>query len=65
MPKVKTRKGASKRIKMTSTGKIKFRPAGKQHLNSGKSSSRRRKKRKWRSFDGKHDAADLRIVLRS
>ena len=65
MPKVKTRKGASKRIKLTANGKIKFRPAGSQHLNSGKSSSRRRKKRRWRSFDGKHDAADLRIILRS
>lgn len=65
MPKVKTRKGASKRIKMTAGGKIQFRPAGKQHLQSGKKASRRRKKRRWRSFDGKHDAADLRIVLRS
>ena len=65
MPKVKTRKGASKRIKLTANGKIKFRPAGKRHLNSGMSASRRRKKRRWKSFDGKHDAADLRIVLRS
>ena len=65
MPKVKTRKGAAKRIKLTAGGKIKFRPAGGRHLQSGKKASRRRKKRRWRSFDGKHDAADLRIVLRS
>ena len=65
MPKVKTRKGASKRIKISANGKIMFRPAGKRHLNSGMSASRRRKKRKWKAFDGKHDAEDMRVVLRS
>jgi hypothetical protein len=30
---------------------------------SGKKSKRRRQMRKWRQFDGKHDARDIRIML--
>ncbi|HNV35323.1 MAG TPA: 50S ribosomal protein L35 [Bacillota bacterium] len=31
MPKMKTHKGASKRIKITGTGKVKFQKTGKRH----------------------------------
>ena len=31
MPKVKTKKAAAKRFKLTATGKVKFKRAGKRH----------------------------------
>lgn len=63
MPKQKTNKGAKKRFKVSSTGKVQFRPAGKRHIMSGKRSKRRRQMRRWRSFDGSHDAKGVRIML--
>jgi large subunit ribosomal protein L35 len=42
---VKTRKSVSKRFKITGTGKVVFRGAGKRHLLQGKSSKRRRRLR--------------------
>ena len=63
MPKLKTNKAAKKRFKVTATGKVLFHPAGKRHIMSGKSSKLRRQKRRWRQFDGKHDARDIRILV--
>ena len=63
MPKLKTNKAAKKRFKITATGKVLFRPAGKKHLMSGKASKRRRQMRRWRTFDGSHDAKDIRIMV--
>ena len=63
MPKLKTNKAAKKRFKITATGKVLFRPAGKKHIMSGKSSKRRRQMNRWRRFEGKHDAKDIRILL--
>ena len=42
MPKMKTHKGSKKRFKITATGKLKRRQAGKKHLNSPKSGKRKR-----------------------
>ena len=42
MPKVKTKKNASKRFKMSATGKIMRTQAGKSHLNGYKPRSRKR-----------------------
>jgi large subunit ribosomal protein L35 len=39
---IKTKKSVSKRFKITATGKVMTRHAGKRHLLSGKSSKRRR-----------------------
>jgi large subunit ribosomal protein L35 len=39
---IKTKKSVAKRFKITGTGKILFRGAGKRHLLQGKSSKRRR-----------------------
>lgn len=65
MPKLKTNKAAKKRIKITATGKVLYRPAGKRHGMSGKPAKRRRQMRRWREFEGKHDAKDLRqLILR-
>ena len=43
MPKQKTHKGAAKRMKLTGKGKVRKSRAGKSHLNSVMSSTRRRR----------------------
>ena len=43
MPKQKTHKGLSKRVKITATGKVKHKRTGGGHLMSGKSAKRRRR----------------------
>lgn len=43
MPKIKTRKTAAKRFKVTATGKIMRQNTGKGHLMMKKSGSRRRR----------------------
>ena len=42
----KTRKAVAKRFKITGTGKVLFRGAGRRHLLQGKSAKRRRSMRK-------------------
>ncbi|MFV0440704.1 MAG: 50S ribosomal protein L35 [Lachnospirales bacterium] len=46
MPKMKTKKAAAKRFKVTGTGKIKYPKANKQHILTKKSSKRKRHLRK-------------------
>ena len=43
MPKMKTHKGLAKRIKKTSTGKVKVNSANKGHLLGAKSSASKRR----------------------
>jgi large subunit ribosomal protein L35 len=43
MPKQKTHKGLAKRVKITATGKVKFKRSCGGHLMSGKSAKRRRR----------------------
>jgi len=43
MPKQKSHKGLSKRVKITATGKVKRHRTGGGHLMSGKNAKRRRK----------------------
>ncbi|HHV20145.1 MAG TPA: 50S ribosomal protein L35 [Propionibacterium sp.] len=43
MPKMKTHSGAKKRFRVTGTGKVMHRRAGKMHLNEHKSSRRTRR----------------------
>jgi large subunit ribosomal protein L35 len=43
---IKTKKSVTKRFKITGTGKILFRGAGKRHLLQGKGSKRRRRLRR-------------------
>ncbi len=43
MPKMKTHSGAKKRFKLTASGKVKHRQAGKRHLNEHKSTRRTRR----------------------
>ncbi len=42
MPKMKTHSGAKKRFKISATGKVMHKRAGKGHLNEHKSSRRKR-----------------------
>ena len=43
MPKMKTHSGAKKRFRITGSGKVMHRQAGKMHLNEHKPSSRTRR----------------------
>jgi len=42
MPKLKTKKGAQKRFKLTKTGKVKRGKTGKRHILTKKSKKRKR-----------------------
>jgi large subunit ribosomal protein L35 len=53
MPKLKTHKGVKKRIRVTRTGKVIRRRAGKSHLLSKKRSKSRRQLRKSRAVRGR------------
>ncbi|MBU1887598.1 MAG: 50S ribosomal protein L35 [Candidatus Omnitrophica bacterium] len=53
MPKLKTNKSASKRLRLTKSGKLKRWRQGKRHLATSKSSNRKRKLRKSVLVEGK------------
>ncbi len=63
MPKLKTKKGAAKRFKLTKKGKIKYFPCGKGHLLSGKKPEKIRSLRKARIVKGKKDIKYLKRML--
>jgi large subunit ribosomal protein L35 len=42
MPKMKTRKSAAKRYKLTANGKVKYKKMGLRHILTKKSSNRKR-----------------------
>lgn len=46
MPKMKTRRGAAKRFKVTGSGKIRRHKANKSHILTKKTSKRKRRLRK-------------------
>jgi large subunit ribosomal protein L35 len=50
MPKLKSRKGVLKRMRLTRRGKVVFHGAGRRHLMSTKSGNRRRAMRRKRSL---------------
>jgi len=60
MPKMKTNRGARKRFRISSTGKLKRNHAGKSHILTKKTRKRKRKLRKA----GQVDASDARRVHR-
>ena len=62
MPKAKTHSGASKRFKVTGSGKLRREKAGRRHLLEHKTS--RRKRRLEGSTDvSKHDAPRISRLL--
>jgi large subunit ribosomal protein L35 len=62
MPKQKTHKGLSKRVKITATGKISRSRCGGGHLMSGKNAKRRRRIKSPAVITGKAAAA-IRVQL--
>lgn len=62
MPKMKTHKGAAKRMKVTATGKIRHKRSNTSHLMSTKNGRRVRKLRRPAILGGKI-AKRLRIAL--
>jgi len=63
MPKLKTRKGVAKRLRLTKRGKIKYAPCGKSHLLSGKTSARKRRLRRALTVKGKKDIKYIKRML--
>lgn len=62
MPKNKTHKGISKRVKLTAKGKLRHKSAGSGHLMSSKNGSRKRNLRKPSFLSGKV-AAHIKTML--
>jgi len=62
MPKLKTRKAASKRFRATGTGKIVRRKASKNHLLEHKTSDKKRKLSKMVVVN-ERDAENVRLML--
>jgi len=63
MPKLKTRKGVTKRLRLTKKGKIKYAPCGKSHLLSSKTTARVRRLRRAKTAKGKKDIKYIKRML--
>ena len=50
MPKMKTKKSAAKRFKVTGSGKVTYNKSGNRHLSTKKSPKRKRRLRKETSL---------------
>ena len=61
MPKLKTRKCAAKRLKMTGTGKFRHNKAGARHLMTGKGGKRKRHLRR----DGILQASEMKRIAKA
>jgi len=62
MPKIKTRRCAAKRFKVTGSGRLKCGKANKRHLLSGKTTKRKRQLRKPGGVDPTMDRAVRRQI---
>ncbi|MBS0015859.1 MAG: 50S ribosomal protein L35 [Arthrospira sp. SH-MAG29] len=62
MPKLKTRKSAARRFKVTGSGKLARRKAFKSHLLQHKSSTRKRRLSKMTIVD-ERDAENVRLMM--
>ncbi len=63
MPKLKTKKGVSKRFKLTKKGKIKYHPGGKSHLESNKKTKKIRRLKKSAVLENMPAAKYLKRML--
>ncbi len=63
MPKMKTHSGAKKRFKVTGTGKLVHRQAGKRHLNEHKSSRQTRRLMPDATLENAGDRRTVRKLL--
>jgi large subunit ribosomal protein L35 len=62
MPKLKTRKGARKRMRVTASGRVKHFGAGKGHLLTGKRSKRKRALRRGAMLSKNDQRATLKLL---
>ena len=62
MPKIRTKRSAAKRLKVTASGKLKRRSGWKSHLLEGKSPKRRRRLRQA-SLIAKADERRIRALV--
>ena len=62
MPKLKTRRGAAKRFKMTGTGKVRRRQAYLRHILTSKGRKRKRHLRQAAAVDPANERA-IRLLL--
>ena len=62
MPKMKTKRGAAKRLRKTKSGKLKRAGGWKQHKLGGKSPKRRRRLRKS-ALVSKSDEKRLKVLV--
>ena len=62
MPKIKTGKGVTKRFKVTGTGKLVGRRAGRRHLLGGKRAKTKRQLRRPRTLSDR-DIRKLRTLI--
>ncbi len=62
MPKIKTHSGASKRFKVTKSGKVKRSHAGRRHILTKKSTKRKRGLRKAGYADVSNIAEVKRLI---
>ena len=63
MPKMNTHSGAKKRFKVTGTGKLVHRQAGKRHLNEHKSSRQTRRLMPDAQLENSGDRRKMRRLL--
>jgi len=63
MPKLKTKKGAAKRFRLTKTGKIKYGHCGKGHLATSKETKRLRKLRRGGTMGSLTNVKYLKRIL--
>jgi len=62
MPKMKTKRGAAKRLKKTASGRLKRAGAWKQHKLEGKDPKRRKRLRKAKLIS-KADESRLKVLV--
>ena len=62
MPKLKTKKAAAKRFRVTGTGKFKYPRANKQHILTKKSPKRKMALRKAELVDKTNEAAVRKML---
>ncbi len=63
MPKLKTRKAAAKRFRLTGSGKIRRRKAYKNHLLQHKSTEQKRRRLSNLSLVSEQDEENVRLML--
>jgi len=63
MPKLKNKKGVTKRFKLTKRKKIKYSPCGKAHLLSSKKTKKTRFLRKKKTLEGGKEVKYLKRML--